>query len=129
MIEFHQVPGTNVYELTIDGAISSAEFDSLLKRFEEAIARHGKVRVLEEIRELGGIPPSKVWEDLKFGFRHMRDVQRAAVVAKQKWIEVVGSLLNPFISADVRYYRPEEREIARAWILEGADQPAVPTAV
>jgi hypothetical protein len=129
MIELHLVPGTNVYELTIDGAISAEEFDAMLVRFEEAIAQHGKVRVLEEIRELGGIPPSKVWEDLKFGFRHMRDVERAAVVAKQKWIEVVGSLLNPFISAEVRYYKPEEREIARAWILEGAGQPAVPTTV
>lgn len=119
MIELHEVPDTNVYELVIDGAIGAAEFDAMLVQFEMAIAKHGKIRVLEEIRELGGIPPTKLWEDLKFGFRHMRDIERAAVVARQKWIEVLGNLIHPFISADVRYYQPSELEEARAWVMEG----------
>jgi hypothetical protein len=120
MIDFHEVPGTNMLELTIDGAISAPEFDALIARLEAAIARHGKIRVLELVRSLGGIPPSKWWDDLKFGYRHMRDIERAAIVADPKWIEIFANLINPFFSAEVRYFKTAEIDKARLWLLEPA---------
>ena len=117
MIELHEVPGTNVLELTIDGGISGPEFDAMLARFEAAIVQHGKIRVLEIVRSLGGIPPSKLWEDIKFGFKHMRDVERAAIVADPKWIEIFANLINPFFSADIHYFNTAEIDKAREWLL------------
>jgi hypothetical protein len=105
-------------ELTIDGGISGPEFDELIARLEAAIARHGKIRVLELVRSLGGIPPSKWWDDLKFGYRHMRDIERAAIVAEQRWLEIFANLVNPFFSADLKYFKPAEIEKARAWLSE-----------
>jgi hypothetical protein len=118
MVDLREVPNTNILELVIDGAISAEEFDVILARFTEAIGRHGKIRVLEEVRSLGGIPPSKWWQDLKFGFQHMRDIERAAVVSDAKWIEIFANLLNPFFSAEIRYFKPDEVAAARAWLLE-----------
>ena len=118
MVEYHEIPGTNVLELTIDGAVGAAEFDALIARLEAAIARHGKIRVLELVRSLGGIPPSKWWVDLKFGYRHMRDIERAAIVADPKWIEIFANLINPFFSADVRYFKTADIDKARLWLVE-----------
>jgi hypothetical protein len=118
MLEYREIPDTNIVEFTIDGAISAAEFDDVIARFEASIARHGKIRVLEYVRSLGGVPPSKWWEDVKFGFKHMRDINRAAVVAQEKWIEVFANLVNPFLAAEVRYFKPAEIEKARAWLRE-----------
>ncbi len=118
MIELHEVPGTNVLELSIDGRIGAAEFDDLIARMEAAITRHGKIRVLELVRSLGGIPPSKWWEDVKFGFKHMRDIERAAIVADPKWIEVFANLMNPFFSAEVRYFKTNKIDEARQWLAE-----------
>jgi SpoIIAA-like len=130
MLEYREIPDTNIVEFVIDGAISAAEFDEVIGRFEASIARHAKIRVLEHVRSLGGIPPSKWWEDVKFGFKHMRDIDRAAVVGDQKWIEVFANLVNPFFSAEVRYFTSANIEQARVWLREpedaGAESPGVP---
>ena len=118
MLEYREIPDTNIVEFTIDGAISAAEFDDVIARFEASIARHGKIRVLEHVRSLGGVPPSKWCQDVKFGFKHMRDITRAAVVAETKWIEIFANLVNPFLAAEVRYFKSAEIDRARAWLRE-----------
>jgi hypothetical protein len=122
MLEYREIPDTNIVEFTIDGAISAAEFDDVIARFEASIARHGKIRVLEHVRSLGGVPPSKWWQDVKFGFQHMRDITRAAVVAEEKWIEIFANLVNPFLAAEVRYFKTAQLAQARAWLSEPADE-------
>lgn len=118
MISIQEVPGTNGLELVLDGPVSAQEFDEIVARLEAAIATHGKIRVLEVIKELGGVPLSKWWDDLKFGYRHMRDIERAAIVAEQRWLEMFANLVNPFFSADLRYFKPAEIDKARAWLAE-----------
>ena len=122
MLEYREIPDTNIVEFTIDGAISAAEFDDVIARFEASIARHGKIRVLEHIRSLGGVGPSKWWEDVKFGFKHRRDIARAAVVAEAKWIEIFANLVNPFLDAEVRYFKTAEIDMARAWLRESSSE-------
>lgn len=124
MLEYREIPDTDIVEFVIDGAISATEFDEVIARFEASIERHGKIRVLEQVRSLGGVPPSKWWEDVKFGFKHMRDITRAAVVAQEKWIEVFANLVNPFLSAEVRYFKPTDIDKARAWLREQSDERA-----
>ncbi|REK09404.1 MAG: STAS/SEC14 domain-containing protein [Planctomycetota bacterium] len=127
MLTYEEVPGTNIVELTIDGAITTQEFDDVIARFEASIARHGKIRVLEHVRSLGGVPPSRYWEDLKFGFKHFRDISHAAIVARQKWVEIFANAVNPFFSADIRYFDEADLDQARAW-LKATDDPATPSA-
>lgn len=118
MITIHELAGTNVIELVLDGPVSAQEFNEIVARLEAAIATHGKIRVLELVKELGGVPPSKWWDDLKFGYRHMRDIERAAIVAEQRWLEVFANLVNPFFAAELKYFKPAEIGKARAWLTE-----------
>ena len=73
MIEYREEAGSNVVEIVVDGGVSKAEFEDVAAKLEAAIARHGKVRVLEEVRSLGGIEPAAFWGDLKFSLRHLSD--------------------------------------------------------
>lgn len=122
MIAFREIPNTNIVEFTIDGKISKEGFDDIIARFEGAIRKHGTVRVLEEIRAFGCMPVAKFWDDIKFGFKNMKNFSRAAVVADQKWIEVLTKMASPFVSADVRYFTESEIDQARQWLC--ADQVA-----
>jgi hypothetical protein len=120
MIEFREIANSNIVEFTIDGKITKEEFDDIIARFEAAIQKHGTVRVLEHVRSFGGMPVSKFWDDIKFGFRNMKNFSHAAVVADQKWIEVFTKMAKPFISAEVRYFNEAEMERARKWLGENS---------
>ena len=118
MIKVTQVPGTNIVEMEINGTISTAEFDSALEELDSAIKQHGKIKILERIGDLGTppIPWSKFWDDIKFGFEHLKDITHAAVVADQGWVSPYVKLLNPLFKAEFRSFNLSELESAREWL-------------
>ena len=118
MITVTPVPGTNILEMQIDGAISGEAFDRVLGEVEAAIAEHGKLRVLKRIDALHmpPIPWSKFWDDLRFGMKHMGDFTHAAVVADQDWIRAWARAWNPLLKAEIKTFKLDEIDEARAWL-------------
>ncbi len=118
MMEIKPLDGTNILELTIDGAAGAAEFDAVLAACEQAIAEHGRIKLLKVVHSLAlpPIPPSKFADDLKFGFEHLKDISHAVVVTDLGWVSAWARLLNPLFKAELRSFPMAELEAARAWL-------------
>lgn len=116
MIEYRDDPGSDLVEIVVDGHVSKAEFDDVAARLEAAIARHGKLRVLEEVRSFGGIEPSAFWADLKFGLRHLNHFSRCAVISDKRWIEILATGAGKLIACEVRHFPPDQIKAARDWL-------------
>lgn len=124
MIDYREQPESNIVEITIDGKITREEYDKLASQLEAKIKAHGSVRVLEEVRSIGGIEPSVFWKDAKFGFRHLNDFSSIAVVADQKWIEWVTKIFKPIMRCPVAVFHLDQIEQAREWIQQQAPRAA-----
>ncbi|MGA9423313.1 MAG: STAS/SEC14 domain-containing protein [Rhodanobacteraceae bacterium] len=120
MLEHRQIGNTNILELTLDGAMSRDEFTRVAAKIEQMLAEHGKLRILEIIRNIGAIEPSALWEDFKFSPRHLKDFTHAAVVSDHKWIEWMTAAVSPFISAKVRCFPMDRIDEARRWLESDA---------
>jgi SpoIIAA-like len=119
MIEYHE-DHSDLVEIVVDGRVGKAEFDAVAARLEAAIARHGKLRVLEEVRSFGGIEPAAFWADLRFVLRHLNHFSRCAVVSDKRWIELLATGADKLIRCEVRHVPPAQVEAARAWLREEA---------
>jgi hypothetical protein len=120
MMKYHEKG--DMVEIMIDGGVTKDEFDDIAARLERAIGEHGKVRILEEVRSLGGIEPAVFWPDLKFGLRHLNHFSRCAVVTDKTWIEWFAKAVDPLIPCEVRHFPPERIENARDWLREDTSQ-------
>lgn len=120
MIQYREVEGTNIAEITVQGKVSRAEFDEVAANLERVIERHGSVRLLEDIRDFRGIDASAFWDDLKFSLRHLNDVSRAAIVAEERWVEWLVGTVRPFLKAELRTFTHAEVEAARSWLRQDA---------
>lgn len=120
MIEYREDAGTDLVEIVVDGRIGKAEFDDVADRLEAYIRRHGKVRVLEEVRSLGGIEPAALWADLRFALRHLNDFSRCAVVSDKRWIEPLTTGVGKLVACELRHFLPGQIAAARAWLREAA---------
>lgn len=129
MIEYREHPEGYV-ELTIDGKIDRQGFEDLVAKLGPSLdARSGKTGVLKHIVSFGGIEPEVLWDDLKFGFRHLKQVGPVAVVSDKKWIEVWTKLAAPFWSSEVRFFEPGQLARARQWLAGAMERsPSAPTA-
>lgn len=120
MIRVAHIPDTNILEMEIDGAITAEEFDRVLADIEAAIKEHGKLKVLKRIGEIHmpPIPWSKFWDDLRFGMKHLSDFTHGAVVADQDWIRAWARVWNPLLKAEIKAFKLDELEQARAWLRD-----------
>jgi hypothetical protein len=118
MVTIDEIEGTNILEFAINGKISAEEFDAIVKKAESMISKHGKIRVLEQIIAFGGMPIAKYWEDIRFGFRHLKDVTKAAIVTDKKWIETISKPITGLYPGEVRFFELAELDQARVWLRE-----------
>ena len=128
MLEVLEAGADGVVELRVAGKVTRAEFERLTPRLEEAIARHGSIRLLCDLTGWTGLEPGALWEDLRFTLRHGRDIERMAVVTDRRWIERWVGLAGQLTRTETRCFEPHERAAAGAWVRERGATPPPPPA-
>ncbi len=56
-------------------------------------------------------------KDLKFGFKHMNDIRRMALIGNASWTHRLASLPNPF-SLEIRAFDEAEEHDAWDWATQ-----------
>ena len=125
MIEYKNNPNNTVVELAIEGKLTEADFDSAIAHMKADIAKHGKLRLLEELRSFEGMDPIALWKDAQFGLTHVGDFTHVAVVADAEWVRTISAAANNILSAKVRAFEPSQIEEARTWLLTTPDEVEV----
>ncbi|MEA5472368.1 STAS/SEC14 domain-containing protein [Spirulina sp. 06S082] len=124
MIEYKNNPENNIVELVIEGKITEEDFDRVVSQLKADIAKHGKLRVLEEVRHFEGINPIALWKDIRFGFAHLNDFTHAALVADAKWMRTLTEVFERVVSVKVKTFEPSQIEEARHWLADlSSDRP------
>lgn len=117
MVTIKEHPNTNMFEFEIDGKITKEDFDMVLEKLDPLIEEHGKVKLIEVVKNLGSIEPSALWADLKWAPRHLNSFSHIALVSDEKWVQRIAGPLTKFIPGEVRLFHLDELEEARAWIV------------
>lgn len=130
MIEYRNNPENNIVELTIEGKVTAADFEQTVAQLKADIAKHGKLRLLEEIRSFEGMDPIALWKDAQFGLSHIGDFTHAAVVADAEWMRTISAAADHVLSAQVQAFERSQIEAARTWLLtapepETSDKPGL----
>ena len=122
MLSYKEYDNAHAVEIVIGGRVSTEEFNRVASKLEAFIARHGKVRVLEVVRDFEGMDAGAFWHDIKFSLRHLKDFNRVAVCSSPEIRNLWSALVAPFMDCEVEHFEPDEIEAARDWLMwpEGA---------
>nr|WP_244500772.1 STAS/SEC14 domain-containing protein [Methyloceanibacter marginalis] len=55
MLTYTEHDNAQAVEISLSGRVSTEEFDRVAQKLEAFIARHGRVRVLEEVKDFEGM--------------------------------------------------------------------------
>ena len=126
MIEYKNNPNDNIAELAVEGKLTEADFERVIAQIKADIAKHGKLRLLEEIRSFEGMDPIALWKDAQFGLSHVGDFTHVAVVADAEWMRTIATAAGNVLSAEVKAFDRSSIEAARNWLITAPDKTLQP---
>jgi hypothetical protein len=109
---------SGVVELTVDGAITRADYEKVVAVFEAELARHYKLRVVETIRAIGHIDAAVWWQDVRWAFGHIGKFGHCAVVTDKGWVRSITRAVAALMPAEIRVFPLAALDEARAWVRE-----------
>ena len=118
-IQLKEENGGKVFNVRVSGTLEKADYEHFVPEFERLVRQHGKLRVLFDMVDFHGWEASAVWEDVKFGMKHLADIERIAMVGEKRWQRGMAIFSKPFIKAEVRYFDHTAAADARQWLAEG----------
>ncbi|MBE9079639.1 STAS/SEC14 domain-containing protein [Romeria aff. gracilis LEGE 07310] len=114
-LEYKSSSDSNVVELVIEGKITESDFDRVIDQFKADLKKHGKLRILEDIRSFEGMDPMALWKDLQ-QVRLVNDISHVALVADQKWMRTLAEAAGSIVSAEIKSFESSELAAARTWL-------------
>ncbi len=115
-VELLEAQGGRVLEIHASGKLSKEDYAHFLPKVEGLIKQYGKISILFEMSQFHGWEAGALWEDLKFDFKHFRDIDRLAMIGETKWQGWMAQFCRPFTTASIRYFTHSEIEAARRWV-------------
>jgi len=119
MFEFMDLTKDNVIAIRISGKIEAKDYEKLTPVIEKT-EREGKpVRLFLRLEDVEGMTGLAILKDIAAYFKHIKHIERVAVVGEGDLQEdVMAKLASPFVKADVKYFPVEKQVIAEDWIKE-----------
>ena len=117
MIAFHEIAGTNVLELVVEGQVTRADSEVAQITIEDVVDRRGKVRLFKDASGLAGfdsnaVPPTFLSEF----FNRLNGLTHVAVLIDEARARGMRGFLAEGLPFEVRFFGPAEADKARAWL-------------
>ncbi|ADG69293.1 UspA domain protein [Planctopirus limnophila DSM 3776] len=107
----------NLLIVRVTGKLDAAAYEQFVPMVEKMVAEHGKLRLLFEMHDFHGWTMGALWQDIKFDFKHGKDIEKLAIVGESKWEEGMAAFCKPFTGASIKYFDISKLEEAKAWIV------------
>lgn len=103
-------------EITFGGQVTHEDYQAILPKMEQAIAEHGKLRVLCIGQTVEGATPRAMLDDLKWDWKHRKDIEKCAVVVDGKMMEMSVKLVSLIYKGEIKRFESGQVDEARAWL-------------
>lgn len=109
---------SDVIAMRAVGVITPDDYRETLEPLvEEKLKQHDILKCLIVLDDrFTAYPFDAMWEDTKFGFKHMRDFSRIAMVTNVGWLAKGARILMPLLPYDFKLFTPDQLEEAKSWI-------------
>lgn len=118
MISVFPLSQSNLLGFTLDGEVDDEGMRKLLMAVEAKVITHGKLRLLGNIKNIGGFQDFQTfWKLLKAKTELWDRIEKYAILTDKSWLaSLSGSLdwLTPRM--DVKTFGIDEGELAHAWL-------------
>jgi hypothetical protein len=116
MFNILDITKNNVVAFKASGKIEEADYEKIIPLLEKTEREGKKIKLFIEIGDIQGITFKGLMKDIVTYFKHIKKIEKVAVVGKNGAGKGWAEAANPFIKAEIRYFPIEEKVLAEEWI-------------
>lgn len=123
MITINKTLGKNIIGFTMNGKIDDEGIQKFFTAIDEKANDEGKVKLLGEIEEIGGIEDLKAFFDvIKTKFKTIKALEKYAIVGDMDWLEKISGVVDFIIpNIPIKVFKTSERDEALVWLLQDTE--------
>lgn len=118
MIEQLNRGSDKVIGFKLSGKLHDEDYKHFVPLVDQAIAEHGKVRMLAWFHDFHGWDMHALWDDTKFATTHCTKIEKIALVGEKTWEEWMAKVCKPFTMAEIKYFDAADIDMAWGWLEE-----------
>ena len=119
------LPDSNVFGVELSDTLTEEDHDVLDSTLRSHLAKPTTTRVLFVMEDVDAWTPTDRWEELAFDIRHLRDLDKVAIVGDDLWETWLNKAELLFPMSSIQTYPAEEREAALEWLRGDMDVPGM----
>lgn len=116
MHELLDFPDPNVLGIELSGTLTEEDCDTFTSVLTDHFEQHTTTRALFVMKDVDGWEPEERWEELAFDIRHLRDLDKVAVVGNDLWETWLEKVEELFPMSTIQTYELEDRDEALEWL-------------
>lgn len=119
MTNFIDTESRNVIGIRLNGKLTDQEFDAIAALLEKRMQEYPKINIYAELESFGGMSPSTLLKDLRFGFDNLDRFGKEAIVTDKAWVQKLAPMAgNLFEDIEVKTFSFDEKDAARKWVSQ-----------
>ncbi|HEY3706302.1 MAG TPA: STAS/SEC14 domain-containing protein [Terracidiphilus sp.] len=100
------------------GKLTKEDIIQFSKDFDLFVTDRGRLRVLFDVTELEGWGSgAALWQEVKFDFKHLSNIDRLATVGAKKWQLALETAIKPFAHPTMRDFGASDMQAAHDWLV------------
>lgn len=119
MLRIDADKATGFAEITLDGGIEKAEYETVIATIEDMLQGHDRLNVVGVVLRLGWAGPDVWMKDLAFHLTHRNWLNHFALVSDNDWVGAVTKFFAPLYPSEIRTFKLTGLEEARRWARIG----------
>jgi len=107
------------FGVKLSGKLEFDEERKWLTELDNRVAEHGKVRLLLQLDDGAGWGIKAGWEDIKWVFKNIKNIEKVAVISDSKvweWLIKVDAVFAKIVNIEESHFHQSEMDEAWAWL-------------
>ncbi|MDL4843116.1 SpoIIAA family protein [Aquibacillus rhizosphaerae] len=118
MLSVKQNPLDMVFEINVDGKITSSDMEKFKSHFKRQKEMHEKVNLLLVIHDIKGYSFQNLMDDLKFEANNWKEFGKIAVLSDKKSIATATKIGGYLPKINMKHFDMNERNQATDWLIK-----------
>lgn len=117
-IRLEEETAGKIITLVFKEKLDKDDYAKFVPQLEGLMCTGEKIRLLIELKDFKGWTFGATWEETKFTFRHMGEIEKLAIVGDQQWAKHMVAIVKSFTAATAKFFNAEQMEAAKKWLKE-----------